>query len=64
MYVVAQLLNIPEGYTKHLVNNGGLPPLVNILARQTPLVVDYRQGSSAVEATNIVPILLALLCIT
>ena len=59
--VVALLLNAPEGYSEYLVTNGGIQPLVDILAYQTSLVVVERTGSSAEDAAAVVPILLLLL---
>mmetsp|Transcript_26089 Transcript_26089/g.62657 ORF Transcript_26089/g.62657 Transcript_26089/m.62657 type:complete len:556 (-) Transcript_26089:143-1810(-) len=62
--VVALLLNAPDEYINYLVNNGGIKPLVDIMAYQTSLVVVEKRGSSAEDAAAVLPILLVLLKLT
>ena len=59
--VVSLLLTMPREYGGYLLNNGGIVPLVEILERQTSLVVVEGTGSSAEDAAAVVPILLVLL---
>ena len=47
--------------TVYLVDNGGIKPLVDIMAYQTSMVVVERTGSSSGDAAAVVPILLVLL---
>jgi len=55
------LLNAPEGYGRYLVDNDGIAPLVDILSRQTSLVVIERNHNSSDDAATVVPVTLALL---
>jgi len=55
------LLNASRECGGYLLNNGGIEPLVEILERQTSLVVVEGTGSSAEDAAAVVPILLVLL---
>ena len=55
------LLTMPREYGGYLLNNGGIVPLVEILERQTSLIVVEGTGSSAEDAAAVVPILLVLL---
>ena len=59
--VVSLLLDAPREYGGYLLNNGGIEPLVEIMERQTSLVVVEGTGSSAEDAAAVVPILLVLL---
>jgi hypothetical protein len=58
--VVTLLLNAPEQYSGYLSSNGGIKPLVDIMAYQLSVVVVERTGSSAEDAAAVVPILLVL----
>jgi hypothetical protein len=64
--VVALLLNAPEEYSGYLASNGGIKPLVDIMAYQLSVVVVERTANSSEDAAAIVPILLVLrkLCIS
>ena len=57
---VALLLNAPKEYAGYLCENGGIKPLVDIMAYQLALVVVERTGSGAEDAAAVVPILLVL----
>lgn len=59
--VVTLLLNAPEGYGQYLVTNDGIAPLVDVLSRQTSLVVIERNHNSSDDAATVVPVTLALL---
>jgi hypothetical protein len=59
--VVSLLLNAPREYGGYLLNNGGVEPLIEIMERQTLLVVVERTGSSADDAAAVVPILLVMM---
>jgi hypothetical protein len=56
--VVSLLLNATREYSGHLLKNGGIGPLVEIMAYQTSLERAERTGSSTEDAAAIVPILL------
>jgi len=58
--VVALLLDAPNEFNDHLVNNDCVKRLVEILSYQASVVVIERTNSSSEDAAAVVPILLAL----
>ena len=57
---VTLLLDAPKQYAGFLAQNGGIPPLVDLLSYQTSLVLVERTASSKEDAAEVLPILLAL----
>ena len=59
--MVALLLNLSAGYTRHLAKNEGVEPLVEILLHKTLMVVGKQMGGSADDKATVMFILLSLL---
>ena len=58
--VVALLLNAPKEYSDYLLINGGIKPLIDIMAIQLATVAVERTGKGTEDAAAVLPKLLVL----